>query len=187
MGLCWDKGGNALGQATFLPPFLCYSSVRTVRLHSPFVSGSLRISGLDGKLAAGCLRSGSAWIVFCFHCWVADSKNGVDDEVWHWVLGGGGYGPPLPLPRYLHLAVHCQSDKSGHQVPSFAHFSIIGTKLSGVRGSSPIFSRAVIASSRYSRNAGHSNRVCQVSSFHPLVSQLEHSGYPPASCGTGRH
>ncbi len=40
------KGGNALGQATFLPPFLlCYSSVRTVRLHSLFVLGSIRISG----------------------------------------------------------------------------------------------------------------------------------------------
>ncbi len=84
-GLRRDKGGNALGQATFLPPFLlCYSSVRTVRLHSPFISGSIRISGLGGKLAAGCLQSGQAWIVFCFHCWVADSKN-----------RGGWRGPAL--------------------------------------------------------------------------------------------
>ncbi len=43
-------------------------------------------------------------------------------QVWHWVLGGGGYGPPLPLPRYLHLAAHCQSDKSSHLVPSFCAF-----------------------------------------------------------------
>ncbi len=42
--------------------------------------------------------------------------GGGDGEVRHWVLGGGGYGPPLPLPRYLHLAVHCQSDKSSHLV-----------------------------------------------------------------------
>ncbi len=45
-GLRRDKEGNVVGQATFLPPFLlCYLSVRTVRLHSPFVSGSIRISG----------------------------------------------------------------------------------------------------------------------------------------------
>ncbi len=42
------------------------------------------------------------------------AKMGGDGEVRHWVLGGGGYGPPLPLPRFLRLAAHCQSDKSGH-------------------------------------------------------------------------
>ncbi len=76
-GLRRDKGGSTLGQATCLPPFLlCYLSVRTVRLHSPFISGPIRISGLYGELVAGCLRSGPAWIVFCFCCWVADGKNG---------------------------------------------------------------------------------------------------------------
>ncbi len=50
----------------------------------------LRISGPDGELAAGCLRSRLPWIVFCFHCWVADGKNGRDGEVRHWMLGGGG-------------------------------------------------------------------------------------------------
>ncbi len=49
------------------------------------------------------------------------AKTG-DGEVWHWVLGGGGYGSPLPLPHYLHLAAHCQSDKSSHLVPSFCAF-----------------------------------------------------------------
>ncbi len=39
-----------------------------------------------------------------------------DGEVRHWVLSGGSYGPTRPLPRYLHLAAHCQSDKSGHVV-----------------------------------------------------------------------
>ncbi len=43
----------------------------------------LGITGLDGELAAGWLRSGPAWIVCCFHCWVADGKNGGDGEVWH--------------------------------------------------------------------------------------------------------
>ncbi len=47
------------------------------------------------------------------------AKNGGDGEVRHWVLGGGGYGPLL---RYLHLTAHCQSDKSGHLVPSFCAF-----------------------------------------------------------------
>ncbi len=98
--LAWDRHygpalrqrGDALGQATFLPPFLlCYSSVWTVRLHSPFILGSIRISGLDGKLATGCLRIRPAWIVFCFRCWVADGKNGGHGEVRHWVLGSGGY------------------------------------------------------------------------------------------------
>ncbi len=40
------------------------------------IDQDLGILGLYGKLAAGCLRSGPAWIVFCFHCWVADGKNG---------------------------------------------------------------------------------------------------------------
>ncbi len=55
-------------------------------------------------------------------------------------------------------------------------FSIIGTKLSSIGGGSPIFSRAVIASSQYRQNAGHSNRVCEGSSSHPLLSQLVHLG-----------
>ncbi len=53
---------------------------------------------------------------------VADGKNGGDGEVRHWVLGGGDYGPPLPSTHYLHPAAHCQSDKSGHLVPSFCAF-----------------------------------------------------------------
>ncbi len=121
-GLCRDKGRNALWQATFLPPFLLsYSSVRTVRLHSPFILGSIRISGLDGKLAAGCLWSGPAWIIFCFHCWVADGKNGG----WRGPALGAGWwqlwATPA-LPHYLHLVAHCQSDKSGHLISSFCAF-----------------------------------------------------------------
>ncbi len=174
-GLRRDKGGNVLGQATFLSPFLlCYSSVWMVRLHSPFISGSIRISGLDGELAAGCLRSGPARIVFCFRCW--RQKCGC------WVAAA--MGRPCRSRAITILRRIVRVTKAATWSPP-ALFSIIGTKLSGVRGGSPIFSRVVIASSRHSRNAGHSNRMCQALSSHPLVSQLEHSGYPPASCGTG--
>ncbi len=159
--------------------FKCADGATTLSLRFG-IDQDFGISGLDGELAAGCLQSGPAWVVFCFRCWVADGKNGADGEVRHWVLGGGGYGRPLPLPHYLHLAAHCQSDKSGHLVPSFCAFQHNRDQ------TVPIFSRAVIAFSRYSRNVGHSNRVYQASSSRPLVSQLEHSGYPQASCGIGR-
>ncbi len=88
------KGGTLWGTQPFCPPFLLhYSSVRTMRLHSPSVLGSIRISGLGGKLAAGFLRSRLAWIVFCFHCWVADDKNGGDGDVRHccWVVAAMGH------------------------------------------------------------------------------------------------
>ncbi len=76
---------------------------------------------LDGKLAAGCLRSGPPGSSSASVAGLLTAKTG-DDEVWHWVLGGGSYGQPLPLPRYLHLAAHCQSDKSSHLVASFCAF-----------------------------------------------------------------
>ncbi len=128
-GLLRDKGGNALwagNLSALISPLLlkCADGATTLSLRFG-IDQDLRISGLDGKLAAGCLRSGLAWIIFCFRCWVADGENrgdGGDGEVRHWVLGGGGYGLPLPLSHYLHLAVHCQSDKSGHLVPSFCAF-----------------------------------------------------------------
>ncbi len=167
--------GNAFGQAIFLPPFLlCYSSVWTVRLHSSLVLGSIRISGLDGKLAAGCLRSGPAWIIFCFRYWVADGKNRgmARSGIGYWVVAAMGRSCTISILWRIVRAT---------KVATWSHpsalFSIIGTKLSGIRGGSPIFSSAVIASSRYSQNAGNSNRVCQASSSHPLLSQLEHSGF----------
>ncbi len=123
------KGGNTLGQATFLPPFLlCYSSMRMVRLHSPFVSGSLRISGLDGELAAGCLRSGPAWIVFCFRCWVADSKNGgvARSGIGSWVaaaMGRPGRSHAISILRHI-----VRATKAATWSHPSALFSIIGTK-----------------------------------------------------------
>ncbi len=110
--------GNALGQATFLPHFSSATQVCGWCDYTLPSFRDLRISGLGGELAAGCLWSRPAWIVFCFRCWVTDAKG----KVRHWVLGGGGYGMPLSLLRYLHLAAHCQSDKSGHVVASFCTF-----------------------------------------------------------------
>ncbi len=144
-GLRLDKGGNALGQATFLPQFLlCYSSVWTMRLHSPFVSGLIRISGLDGKLAAGCLQSGPAWIV-CFRCWVADGKNGgmARSDIGCWVAVAMG----CPCRAISILRRIVRATKAATWSYPSALFSIIGTKLSGVRGGSPIFSRVVIITS----------------------------------------
>ncbi len=119
------KGGTLWGRQPFCPVSLlllkCANSVTTLSLHFG-IDQDLRISGVDGKPAVEFLRSGLSWIVFCFRCWVADGKNEGDGEVRHWVLGGGGYGPPLPLPRYLHLSVHYQSDKSSHLVLSFCAF-----------------------------------------------------------------
>ncbi len=59
--------------------------------------------------------------------------------------------------------------------PSTLH-SIIGTKVSSVRGCSPIYCRVVITSSKYHWNAIYSNRVCLASSSNPLLLQLAHLG-----------
>ncbi len=56
-------------------PLKCVDGATTLSLRFG-IDQDLRISGLDGKLAAGCLRSGPALIIFCFNCWVADGKNG---------------------------------------------------------------------------------------------------------------
>ncbi len=134
--------GNALRQATFLHPFLlCYSSVWMVQLLSPFVLGLIRISGLDGKLAAGCLRSGPAWIVFCFHCLVANGKNeGIARYgIGCWVgaaMGRTCRSCAISIMRRIVRAT--KVDTCSH--PSVL-FSIIETKLPGIRGGLPIFSR----------------------------------------------
>ncbi len=81
------------------------------------------------------------------------------------------------LKSYVHFCLQTYSPCPRHY--SWSHpsalFSIIGTKLSNVRGCSPISYRVIITSSWYSWNAGHSNKVCQASSSH-LLSHLVHSG-----------
>ncbi len=94
-GRCRKKGRTLWGRQSFCTHFffaiqVCGRCDSTLPL--------FRNLGLGGKLAAGCLRSRPAWIVFfCFRCWVADSKTQGDGEVQDWVLSGGGYGPLLPL------------------------------------------------------------------------------------------
>ncbi len=60
------------------------------------IDQDLGISGLNGELSAGCLRSGLAWIVFCFHCWVADGKNGgiAKSGIGCWVVVAVAMGRP---------------------------------------------------------------------------------------------
>ncbi len=175
MGLRRDKGEHFQIDNLSAPFLLCYLSVRMVQLHSPFV-WYLWILGLGGELAAGCLRSRPAWIVFCFHCWVTDGKDG---GRWRGLALGAGWRWLWAAPAIPALSPSCGALPERQKRPSgpiLLCFSIIGTKLCGVRDSLPVFCRVVIASSRYSRNARHSNRVCQASSSRPLVSQLEHSG-----------
>ncbi len=138
----------------------CADSATTLSLRFG-IDQDLRISGLDGKLAAGCLRSGPAWIIFCFHCWVADGKKGgvmARSGIGCWVAAA--MGRPCCYHAISIFRRIVRVTKAATWSHPSALFSIIGTKLSGIRGGSPIFSRAVIASSRYSQNARHSNRVC---------------------------
>ncbi len=85
--LAWDcHHGPASGQrgehfgagnlsAPIFPLLLkCADGATTLSLRFG-IDQDLGISGLDGELAAGCLRSGLAWFVFCFRCWVADGKK----------------------------------------------------------------------------------------------------------------
>ncbi len=71
-GTLWDRQLSA----PISPLLLKCADGATTLSFSFGINQDLRISGLDGKLAAGCLRSRPAWIVFCFHCWVADAKWG---------------------------------------------------------------------------------------------------------------
>ncbi len=175
-GLRRDKGGNTLEQATFLPPFLlCYSSVRMLRLHSPFVldrSGSQveMVNWLPHVSEVDWPGSSSASVAGLLR-----AKMGGNGKIRHWVLGGGGYGRPCRSHAITILRCIVRATKAATWSHPSVLFSIIGTKLSGIRGGSLIFSRAVITSSRYSQSARHSNKVCQALSSRPLLSQLEHS------------
>ncbi len=120
-GLRWNKEGTLWSRQPFCPHF---SSATEAWGWCDYTLPLFRIPGLGVILAARCLPSRPAWIVFFFlHAGLLMANVGWGGgEVLHWVLGGGGYGPPLPLPHYLHLATHCQSNKSGHLVPSVCSF-----------------------------------------------------------------
>ncbi len=73
-GLHRDKGRMLWGRQPFCPHF---SSATWVCGWCDYTLPLFRILWLGGKLAARCLQSRPAWIVFfCFRCWVADGKNG---------------------------------------------------------------------------------------------------------------
>ncbi len=98
----------------------CVEGATTLFLH-------FGISGLGGKLAAGCLRSRPTWIIFCFCCWVADGKNG--EGGWGWVAA--------VMVRYSRAISILRRTVRATKAATWSHpsvlFSIIGTKLSGVR------------------------------------------------------
>ncbi len=114
----------------------CADGATTLSLH-------FGISGLGGELAAGCLQNRLAWIVFCFCCWVADGKNGGMPRSGIGCWGAVAMGRSSAISILRRIVRATKAATCSH--PS-ALFSIIGTKLSGVRGGSLIFSRAVIAS-----------------------------------------
>ncbi len=165
--------GNALGQENFLPPlpsllihwcnyilscldswFWCCHLLSDVDVDHPGSSSSF--SSVAGLLVA--------------------NMGGGDGEVWHWVLGASGYWTSLPLLCQLHFVAYYQRDKAPICSYPSVLFSMMGTKLSGVRGSSWISCRVVIPSFQNSWNAEHRSKVCQASPSHLVLSQLAHLG-----------
>ncbi len=117
-GLRHGKKRMLWGRQLFCPHFF---SATQVCGWCDYTLPLFRILGLGVVLAARCLQSRPAWIIFFFRCWVA---NGKEVAWWGLALGAGSWRlwPSLPLLHYLHLAAHCQSDKSGHLVPSLCAF-----------------------------------------------------------------
>ncbi len=101
------KGGTFWGRQPFCPHFSsatqCADGATTLSLRFG-IDQDLRISGLDGTLAAGCLRSGPAWIIFCFRCWVADGKN---DGGWQGLALGAGWQRLWAAPAASALSPSC--------------------------------------------------------------------------------
>ncbi len=136
-------------QATFLPHF---SSATGVCKWCDYTLPIFRILDLAGLAASRCLRVRPACIVFfLFLCWVANGKQGggmMRSSIGCWIV--------VAMDRLCrsHTISILQRIVKATKAATWSHpsalFSIIGTKLSGVRGCSPIFCRAVIASSWYS-------------------------------------
>ncbi len=123
MGLRRNKGETLWGRQPFCPHF---SSTTGVCGWCDCTLPLFRILGLTSILAASGVsewdQPGSSSSFSVAGLLMTNTEEG-GDEIQHWVLGGGGHGPPLPLPHYLQLAAHCHSDKSSHLVPSLGRFS----------------------------------------------------------------
>ncbi len=109
-----------------------------------------------------------AWIIY-FHCWFTSGNQRMDGEVQHWVLGSGSYWLSLLLLR-TNSILWCvvKTTKVAIWSHPSALLSMIGTKLSGVRGCSFISCRVVITSSWNNWNVEHS--VCHALSSRALWS-----------------
>ncbi len=148
------QGGTLWSRQLCCPHFstaYCWR-VRTVRSHSPFLDRRLR------WMVARCHLSWPAWIVFCFfRCWIANGKHGGEmarSGIGCWVAAIGHLCHSHAFSPYCDALSKQLRQPSGPILPAL--LGMIGTKLSGVRGCSPIFCRVVITSSRYSWNIRHS-------------------------------
>ncbi len=97
-----------------------------------------RILDLSGKLAARCLQSRPAQIIFCFCCWVADGKEGgmARSDIEWWVAAAMGRICRSHAISILRRIV--RATKAATWSHPSALFSIVRAKPSSVRGCSPI-------------------------------------------------
>ncbi len=162
--LCWNRR-KCFGQATFLPNFFFPYSL--VRPHSA--------ACIHGCSVIGCYLMLSLTSLDCFFfcCWVTSSAL-ARSSIGCWVaIATGGL-----CHSHTNSILWCivKVTKMATWSLPLALLRMIGTKLSSLRGSSPISCRVVITSYQNNWNPGFSNRVCQTSSSRSLLLQLAHSG-----------
>ncbi len=147
------------------------------------INQDLGISDLGGKLAARCLRSRSAWIVFCFRCCVADGKT---VGVWRGPALGAGWQRLWPTPAAPTLSPSCVALSEQQKRPPgpvllhnrdqtvwckrrFAHLFLGGHCLLPVQSCQTL---------------GQGARSHHLTLFYR---NWNTRGFLPASCGTGGH
>ncbi len=103
MGLRRDKGKcfEAGNLSTPISPLLLKCADGATTLSLRLGSQALVVDWLPDVSKVDHPRSSSASVAG-----LLTAKTG-GGEFQHWVLNGGGYGPSLPPPHYLHLAAHC--------------------------------------------------------------------------------